>query len=178
MIALTSETAAVVALRAAEGSWLMFLQAEYPGAGAGPIMIQGLQGKQLAPRLQMIAKLSPCDVQLVGLVTSQLPDEDAHALANEFSAYQLHDWWFEPCPELVQLITTTAQETLRILLAQTQPGGLSDAPVDAERMAAILDISVPTLRRMVTANEIPYLRVGRFHRFVPRDVIASLKQRS
>lgn len=175
MIALTSHTALAVALHAAEGSWVMFLQVMPPGM-TGPIRIEGVTGRQLIGRLNSIVDDNPYDVQLIGLLQSQAPHEDAQAIAGEFAAFQLRGWWFEPAPELLAFVQNDTQSALSILLAQTHPGGLSDAPVDIERMAEILDVSIPTVRRMVKANEIPYLRFGRLYRFVPNDVLASLKR--
>lgn len=175
MIALTSQTAAAIALRAAEGSWVMFTQAMPPGV-AGPVMINGVSGRALAQRLQTIQRYSPYDTQLIGLMPSEVPDEDAAEIANEFGAYQIHDWWFDPRHELLSYVAENAQDALVLLLAETHPGGLSDAPVDIERIAEILDVSVPTVRRMVKAKQIPFLRWGRLYRFVPNDVLASLRR--
>lgn len=175
MIALSSHTAAAIALHAAQGAWVMFLQVMPPGI-TGPIRIEGVQGRSLVQRLNAIVDDNAYDVQMIGLLESQSPLEDAQTIAEEFAAYQVRGWWFEPTPELLAFIQNDTQSALSILLAQTHPGGLSDAPVDIERMAEILDVSVPTVRRMVKANEIPFLRFGRLYRFVPNDVLASLKR--
>lgn len=175
MIALSSHTAAAISLHAAEGAWVMFLQVMPPGT-AGPIRIEGVTGRQLMQRLNAIVDDNPYDVQMIGLLQSQAPREDAQAIADEFAPFQIRGWWFEPAPELLAFIQNDTQSTLSILLAQTHPGGLSDAPVDIERMAEILDVSVPTIRRMIGRNEIPFLKFGRSYRFVPNDVLASLKR--
>jgi excisionase family DNA binding protein len=39
-------------------------------------------------------------------------------------------------------------------------------------------VSVPTVRRMIKQEVIPYLKFGRIYRFVPADVIASLARRT
>jgi len=175
MIALSSHTAAAIALHAAEGSWVMFVQTMPPGL-AGPIKIEAVVGRNLASRLTSIALDNAYDTQLIGLLPSDAPLDDAQALANEFAAYQIHDWWFEPSADLLAFIGDQAQSTISILLSKTHPGGLSDAPVDIDEIAAILDVSVPTVRRMIKAGEIPFLRYGRVYRFVPNDVLASLRR--
>ena len=174
MIALSSQTAAAVALRAAEGSWVTFVQVS--NGVAGPIKIEGMRGSQLADRLMTITRDNPYDLHLIGMLHSQMPVDDAEAIANDFVAYHIHDYWFEPHPELISFIGQDAQTTLNALLAETNPGGLSDQPVDIDRMAEILQVSVPTVRRMIKANAIPYLRFGRIYRFVPNDVLASLRR--
>lgn len=175
MIALTSHTAAAIALHAAKQSWIVFLQAVIHGTG-GPVLIGGVKGRDLVDYLGTASRWCPDDLQLIGLLETQLPDEDARVIADEFGAHQIHDWWFQPVPELLLFIQQDAQSSLPTLLSQTHPGGLSDAPVDAEEMAKILGISLPTLRRMIKSDQIPYLMFGRFYRFVPRDVLASLKR--
>ena len=175
MIALSSTTAAAIALHAAEGSWVMFVQT-LPQGTAGPIQINGIEGRALAHRLNTITRENAYEVYLVGLIPSESPSQDAQAYAQEFAAYQIHDWWFEPHPDITTLIAQEAQESLTLILSEVRPGGLSDAPVDTEEMARILRVSVPTLRRMVKAGEIPVMRFGRLFRFVPADVLASLKR--
>jgi len=173
MIALSSHTAAAIALHAAEGSWVMFVQLV---GVAGPVKIEPVLGRQLASRITQLVLDNPYELQLIGLLPSSDPDSDASEIANEFIAYQIHDGWFEPNGDLLAFIGEQAQSSISVLLAQTHPGGLSDAPVDIEQIASILDVSVPTVRRMVKAGEIPYLKFGRFYRFVPNDVLASLRR--
>lgn len=176
MIALTPNTAAAVALHAAEGSWVIFVQV-IPGAGSqGPIKIEGLRGVQLAPRLMSLVRDCPYEVQLIGLMPSTVPIEHAQAVGNEH--HEIHDGWFQPTSELIGFIEHAAQEPLRGLLAETHPGGLDGGDiVDIDGIAEILGVSVPTIRRLIKAETIPYLRFGRTYRFVPSDVIASLQQR-
>lgn len=174
MIAVSSQTAAALALHAAESGWVMFLQVMPPGI-AGPIRIEGVEGRNLIDRLNTIADDNPYPINLIGMLQSQMPREDAEVIANEFGAFQVQGWWFEPTPEILTFIRNDAQSALSILLAQTHPGGLSDAPVDIEEIARIIGVSVPTVRRMVKAGEIPFLKFGRNYRFVPNDVIASIR---
>ena len=176
MIALSSATTAAIALQASDSSWVTFVQANVPGTSQGPILINGIHGRNLAERLTQVAQDFPYTVNLIGLVESTQPKADALAIANEFGAYQIHDWWFEPNAQLLQYIAAEAQVAITVLLAQAYPGGLSDAPVDIEAMADIVGVSVPTIRRLVKAGEIPFLRFGRAYRFVPNDVLASLKR--
>ena len=173
MIVLTSATAAAIALHAAKQSWIVFLQVN---RADGPILIGGVRGQDLIAYFETAVRWNHDELVLIGLLETQLPDEDAHVIANEFGAHQIHDWWFQPVPGLLLFIQEDAQSSLPTLLSQTHPGGLSDAPVDAEEMAKILRISLPTLRRMIKSDQIPYLMFGRFYRFVPRDVLASLKR--
>ena len=173
MIALSSQTATAIALHARDGAWVMFVQAVVPPLL--PIRIEAVHGRDLIARLAALAD-NFCETQLIGLLESQAPEEDAEYIANEFAAYQIKGWWFESHPSLLTFIQTDAQSVLPELLARTRPGGLSDAPVDIEDIAKVLGVSVPTVRRMVKAGEIPFLKFGRQYRFVPADVLASLRQ--
>lgn len=174
MIALSTTTAAVIALHAAQGSWLVYLQLTPPGLNTGPIKIEGIRGDQLASRLATIARDNAFEVRMIGMSPTLTPLEDANAIAADFEQAHLHDGWFEPTDYILTHIEHTAQDALQELLDRTHPAGLGDQPVDIERMAEILECSVITVRRLVKSGQIPYLKFGRIYRFVPADVIASL----
>lgn len=176
MIALSSQTAAAIALHAAEGSWVVFMQALPPTGGQGPIMIEGMRGTNLARRLMSIAQDNAFEVQLIGLLPTVI-DPIAHANEIALEHVQMHDRWFEPTGDLIAFIQHAGQSSLQELLAVTHPGGLDqDQLVDIEGIAAVLDVSVPTVRRLIKAEQIPFLRFGRVYRFVPSEVIASLQR--
>ena len=177
MIALSTQTAAAIALHAAEGSWVVFLQVLPPTGGQGPIKIEGMRGAQLANRLTAIARDSAYEVQLIGLMPTIInPISHANAFADEHQ--EIHDGWFQPTGDLIAFIQHAGQDALHDLLSQTQPGALDqDQLVSIEGIAQILDVSVPTVRRMIKAQAIPFLTFGRVYRFIPSEVIASLQRR-
>lgn len=178
MLTLSSPTAIAAALHANEGAWIMFLQSDTSIDAYGPIKIDSATGpQQLADRLTVLSAVCPYDLRLIGLVQTENAASDIEALATTFAACHLHDLWFAPCTELIALIAERAQDAITALLPQTHPGALSDVPVDIEEIARIIGVSVPTVRRMVKAAEIPFLKWGRIYRFVPADVIASLRNR-
>lgn len=154
----------------------MFVQVNPPTGGNGPILIDGVKGSQIAARLRQLAIDNAFEAMLIGLVETTQPDEYAAAIAEQYTAV-VHDRWFEPTADLLAFIQHAAQEPIQALLSQTHPGGLRDAPVDIDEMARQLGVSVPTIRRMIKANQIPYLRWGRMLRFVPVDVFATLQRR-
>lgn len=174
MITISVNTAAAIALHAAGGSWVMFLQAMFPLGRQGPIKIEGLRGAHLAERLISISRDSPCDVSLIGLLPSPIdPTLHASEIANELTC--VHDQWYSPTTELIEFIENSAQATIKELLGQTSAGALDDL-VDITGIAELLDVSVPTIRRMIDRDEIPFLKFGRSYRFVPSDVISSLRR--
>lgn len=178
MLIVSPSTATAMAPHAASKSsgWVMFLQANLPSScnGQGLILIEGARASELAIRIKQIAANNAYEVTLIGLVEATSPGEHARALIAQ--ANHIHDNWCEPTASLLAFIQHVAQPTLITLLAQTHPGALSEAPVDIEGIAKILGVSVPTIRRMITAGEIPFLKAGRVYRFVPSDVIASLRR--
>lgn len=176
MLIVSPATASALASHAAERSWVIFVQVNPPIGGNGPIKIEGIRGSQLAARLSQLARDNAFDAMLIGMIETTTPAEYATAIAEQYAGIDLHDGWFEPTADLLALIQHAGQSAIQALLAQTHPGGLSEAPVDIENMARILDVSIPTVRRMVKAEQIPYLRWGRMLRFVPTDVIATLQR--
>ncbi len=178
MIALTANTSAAIALHAANSAWVIFVQALSP-AGQGPIKIEGVKGVDLSSRLSNIVRNNAFEVQLVGMIPTTIPAEYAEAIAAEHDTTRLHDDWFEPTGDLIAFILHAAQEPIQQLLELTHPGGLEDnRVVSIEGIADILGVSIPTVRRMVKAGDIPFLKWGRVYRFVPADVIASLQRTS
>lgn len=175
MLRLSHETALAIALHAIDQSWIVFAQISPPTGNTGPIKIEGVNAKALVPRMKAISSDNAYEVFLIGLIPTQMPLEVAGMLYQQFSEEHLHDGWFQPSANLLGYVEETATYPMMGLLAQTHPGGLSDgSAVDIKTMAAMLGVSVPTVRRMVAGEEIPYLRVGKILRFVPDDVFASL----
>ena len=177
MLIVSPSTASAIAPHAASKSWVMFLQATLPSncGGQGLILIEGARGNDLAARIKQISAMSPYEVTLIGLIESSKPGEHAKAIIEQYTAH-VHDNWCEPTAGLLAFVMHVAQPTLTRLLQQTHPGALSEQPVDIEAIAKMLGVSVPTVRRMIAANQIPYLKAGRVYRFVPSDVIASLRR--
>jgi excisionase family DNA binding protein len=81
-------------------------------------------------------------------------------------------------PELLDLIERVGQSAISELLAVTRPGGIAgDQVTDVEGIAKMLNVSVKTIRRLVDADAIPHMRVGKQLRFSVTDVIASFNRR-
>ena len=176
MLIVSPSTATALASHAA-GSWVMFVQTNPPTGGAGPIKIEGVQGTQIAGRLTALARDNAFETTLIGLLSTETPDELATAIADQYGGGELHDGWFTPSANLLAFVQHAAQVAIQDLLARTHPGALPVTPVDIDEMARLLSCSVPTVRRMVKAGEIPHLRWGRVLRFVPADVISTLHRR-
>jgi excisionase family DNA binding protein len=175
MIRLSAQTSASIALHATNSDWVAFVQCQ-PAVGIWPIKIEGIRGKRLVDRLSRLANDNPFDVFLVGLIESRQLDL-AQILKAEFATDNIHDDWFMPSQVLISLIEQEAQASVQALLVITQPGSLpNDAVVSIEEIAELLDVSVPTVRRLVKADQIPHLRYGRALRFVPEDVLATFKR--
>lgn len=175
MLIVSPSTATALAPHTTDHSWVMFVQV-IPPSGVGPVKIEAVAGKNFSSRFRAIAADNPFEVMLIGIVASDNAVELANQIAAQFPDGYLHDGWFEASPQLIALVQAVGQEGLRVLLEHTSAGNLSENPVDIFEMAKILDVSVSTIRRMVRSNEIPYLRSGRMLRFVPADVVASLRR--
>lgn len=174
MLIVSPSTAAALAPHA-EGSWVMFVQV-VPPTGAGAIKLEAVKGNAIAARLKALAADNPFEVMLIGLTAAPNPPELVAQITTQFDATHLHDGWFDTTPALLGVVQAIGQHALQELLGRTHPGGLTHTPVDIEEMAQVLGVSVPTVRRMVRAGSIPYLRWGRMLRFVPADVLASLRR--
>lgn len=177
LIATPSNTSAL-APHAANRSWVVFLQVNPPSGGLGPVKIEGMRGNVIGQRLAQLSRDSAYELLIIGLIESPTPDEHADAIATQYDAWRIHDDWFQPTTELLAFINHNASLPLQELVGQLHPGVVGEGIVDVKQMAEILGVSVPTVRRMVTANIIPFMRWGRGGslRFNPADVIASLQR--
>lgn len=153
----------------------MFVQIAPPGV-IGPIKIEGVRGDRVSKRLLSISNNNPYPAYLIGLVETSTPDEHAQAIGEQHIDSHIHSGWFDPTPTLLQFIQHVGQSALSGLLGAARPGGVPDGVVDIEDMAAVLGVSVPTVRRLVGADAIPHFRVGRQLRFVVADVLASMNR--
>jgi len=176
LIILSPNTAATLSPLTTDQSWVMFVQV-HPPVGSGPIKIEAVDGPQIAARLKSLSVENAYETFVIGLIPTDDPVGLEQDLHEQFAAANLRHDWFTPTYELLAYVQETAQQALEDLLAQTRPGGLPDHAVDITAMAGLLGVSVPTVRRLVKAGEIPHLRMGKALRFVPADVIASLEQR-
>lgn len=168
-------TANALAPHAAERSWVMFVQVQ-PPIGVGPVKIEGVRGKHIGERLAQLAADNAFDTMLIGLIpTTNSPHDHANAIAQQYASAHLHDGWFTPDPGLLAFIQHAGLPAIQELLAQTHPAALAEEPVGIDELAEMLGVAPITIRRMVKAEQIPYLRVGLALRFVPRDVIATLR---
>lgn len=152
----------------------MFVQIS-PPVGTGPIKIEGVRGAKIGERLLAISVENPYPSYLIGLVEAPSPYQQAHAIAAQFAEHHMHDGWFEPAPALVQLVQQFGQSALGALLAQTRPGAVDGQIVDIDEIARVLGVSVRTVRRLVEADGIPHMRVGKQLRFVVADVLAAMQ---
>lgn len=178
MIVLSPHTASTLSPLTRDQSWVMFLQVNPPDGEMGPIKIEGVKGTQITTRLHAIAFDNAFEPFIVGLIQTSTPAELEAAIHTQFTSSLLHHNWFEPTMDLLTFIQQTSQSALQDLLAQARPGGVPDGAVDTEAIAKFLGVSIPTVRRAVKAGEIPFFRMGKALRFVPADVLASLKQKS
>lgn len=176
MLIVSPATAASIAPHTGHRAWVMFVQAAPPD-GIGPIWIEAIAGAQIGIRLGEIARFNHNDTFLVGLVETVTPEPTARAIREQYAGQLIRGLWFQPTPDLLAYIQHVAQEPVRRLIAEVHPGSLSTETVDVEQIAAMLNVTPATVYRMVKANEIPCYRVGRLLRFVPAEVIASLKHR-
>lgn len=176
MIVLSANTAAAIALHAAESSWVVFLQVFPSNVRQGPIKIEGIKGSQLAMRLMSIVRECPYEIRLIGLIPTTIPYEHAEAIGAENEL--IHDGWYQPSSELIAVIDSSAQDSIQALLDELQPGALDvQDVVDITGIAEILNVSVPTIRRMIDKRKIPFMRFGQSYRFSTKDVLASVPRR-
>jgi helix-turn-helix protein len=183
VLLVSPSTAHALTPHAAGRSWVIFVQTNPPTGNNGPILIEGVRGHDISTRLHALSRDNAYETMLIGLIESQTPEQHAAAIIEQYAIVgHMHDSWYMPTADLLAFIHHVAQKSIQELLSQMHPGGLSTEHVDIEQMATILDVSVPTVRRMVKNNIIPYLRWGTTGssplRFVPADVVATLQRRS
>lgn len=152
------------------------MQSTAPTGSLQPILIRGMRGGTIGRELAAIASANAYDVMIIGMIASDMPDEHALAIGAQYGGTHLHDGWYLPAADLLAYIQHVAQAALQDLLALVHPGAINEHVVDIEGVAAILGVSVSTVRRMLKDDPtFPRVRWGRVLRFVPADVIAHIR---
>jgi len=150
-------------------SCVLFVQAKCDGT----VLIEGT--KNPPERLRALADNNSGETFLVGLVRVEDPAKVEGELHARFASALARGRWFHPAPELVSFIQAQGQSALHELLGDLRPHSHPEGTITVEEMATHLNVSVPTVRRMVKAGRVPYLRVGNQLRFLAADVVASLQ---
>lgn len=173
MLIVSPSTANALSPHAGARAYVMFVQ-----CNRGPILIEAIKGSELGRRLGELASDNAYDTMLIGLLETSTPDVHAKQIHEQCEDAHLHHSWFQPTGDLLAFVQGSGQRALQELLAVTHPAAISDRIVDVKEMADMLGVSIPTVRRMVKANQIPVIRApDRVLRFNPTDVFASLQRR-
>lgn len=130
--------------------------------------------QDLVQRLTTLTSENACELRLLGVI----PRRDAAAYANElktrFAALRAHDDWFRLRAPLRAFLDRTLPSTkAQKPIEPDMHGFMFDAPaaplLDVHDVAAYLDVSVVTVRRLVRNRQLGCVRVGRQLRFDLRD---------
>lgn len=177
MLVARQPIATAITPHAADRSWIVFLQTTLPAGVPSPIKIAPMRGAQIGDELRRINAANAYNVQIIGLIQSDQPDQQAAALAERYAKDHLHDGWYAPSADLIVFIQHNGKAAIQELLAQVHPASVPDRLVDVDEMARIIGCSVPTVRRMYTKGEIPVLRAGDRCLFQPAEVLAAMRRR-
>lgn len=135
-----------------------------------------IEGTKHAPeRLRALADNNSGETKWVGMLRVEDPTKAEAELHTRFASTRARGRWFQQSPELVALIASQGQAALRELLGDLRPHSHPEGTITVEEIAAHLNVSVPTIRRMVKAGKVPYLRAGNQLRFLAADVVATLQ---
>jgi excisionase family DNA binding protein len=137
----------------------------------GPIKISST--KNLLTHLQALVSNNPFPVYLIGWITVDEPEKLEKQIHQQFSAQRVKGDWFQASDELITFIRQRATRPLPLPLAAPviDVGGT----LTIEQIAELLKVSVPTVRRLVASNAIPYHRFGRQIRFVRDEVLKAVR---
>ena len=148
---------------------VLFVQAKCDGT----ICIEGT--KNPSGRLRALSEDNSGETFLIGLLRVEDPTKAEEELHARFASAHVRGRWFQPVPALIAFIQTDGQAAIRDLLATLRPHSQPEGTITIEEMAAHLNVSVPTVRRMVKAGRVPYLRAGNQLRFLAADVVTTLQ---
>lgn len=169
-------TATAITPHARDRNWVVFLWLVLPGNMTSPIRIAAIKGADISKEMRRLSAANAFDVQIIGMIPSADATTHAKAIGEQYGGQHLHDGWYASSPGLLAFIEHHAASELDALLSKVHPGSIYKDVVDIEELSRLLNISVPTIRRMIKSKQIPKLQCGkRSYRFVPADVIASLR---
>ncbi len=154
-------------------SCVLFVQAR-PVCGPTAIRIEGT--KDPAARLNALSDDNAVETFLAGVIETTEPAAAEAHLAEMFRPFHLRGKWFSATNELMGYIQLNAQQVLVQKLSELRTHSHPDNTMTIEQIAEHLHVSTRTIRRMVDDGTIPHLRAGRQLRFMPGDVVASLRK--
>jgi hypothetical protein len=86
--------------------------------------------------------------------------------------------------DIETLFRNAVEQAVEKVFTQRLPDILSsylpqtvEAPVDARAMSAYLDVSPQTLRKYREQGKIPFIKVGKSHRYVKSSVVEALTKK-
>ena len=171
MIYLSPVTTASLATVTKHLECVLFVQARPP---IGEALIKIDPTKEPSTRLRALQEDNAHETFLVGLMPTANATEVASALAEQYKAQHVRGSWYHPSGALLAFVNNAAQKPLKSLLGKLRQHSLPDGTLTIDELAKYLRIPTRTLRRFVSLGAIPYLRVGKYLRFVPDDVRATL----
>ena len=138
--------------------------------------IQIAATRNFLSQVAVLVESNPFPMYLHGYI----PTGDSEKLAKEIrelmGAYQLRGTWFRPQQELIEFIGKNARRPTAVGLPTG--GGNVDSKEEqlltVEQIAEKLQVSEPTIRRLVASGKIPHIRQGRLLRFQMSAVLAAL----
>lgn len=172
MLVLSPQTASSLGTTARSRGAVIFVQA----LTLGGALIRIDATHDPASTLNEIDRLSPIEISLVGWIPHDNPRVLANAIMEQHKDARARGDWFTATIDLSRYILHVAQPPLAELLANLPAHSHPDGTVSIEEMAQIAGVSVSTLRRQIEKGQIPVLRFGRRMRFLPADVIASVRR--
>jgi excisionase family DNA binding protein len=142
--------------------------------GNGPINIGATQ--DLEKQFVSLQRANPYSLVVVGFVAFNEPQAAAqhdHGLRERFAQHHIHSDWYRPVSEIVEYAYSTRQIPVAptkyraVMTHEAEPKLLTP-----QQLAEKLGVSVPTIRRLIQQDVIPYLKAGAQIRF---DLNAVLK---
>lgn len=166
---LTFATARTIAEHSQGPGYVYFAQCRPAEGFLGPIKISST--KNLQGHLQALVINNPFPVYLLGWIVADEPEKLEKQLHTQFAGLRLKGDWFQVNDELITLIRQRATRPVLVTTAAPDMTGT----LTVEQIAELLKVSVPTVRRLVASNAIPFHRFGRQIRFVRDEVLKAVR---
>lgn len=170
MLALPTLTVQSIAPSLEGRSWVAFLQLQAPPSSF--VKIEAT--KTLVARLRQLDRDLPYETRLIGLIETVNPAEAVRAIQREYETARFRGEWFRPELPLLTFIERSGQRDLRDIVAHLEPS--KSGTIGVAELAEQLNVSVPTIRRMVSDKRIPALAVRGQIRFVLSEVLSHLRR--
>ena len=152
-----------------------FIESRYHPEMVGFIYIAST--RNFPTHVSTLVDHNPFPLYLHGYIPSATPENLAKTIQHQWAKYQYRGHWYRPHDDLIGFIRSSARRPPTVPLPNSALAPAETELLNVKELSDRLQISVPTLRRLVASDQIPHIKKGRILRFNLAQVLSALSEK-